>query len=45
MWENLVPFWRSENDQVISPNANSNPILQYVKWIVAESVGYYDPGR
>merc|ERR1719433_712098 len=31
-WENMVPFWQSDDRQYITPDPNSNPILYYMKW-------------
>ena len=45
LWENMIPFWESEKNQFLTPDANSNPISYYIQWIVGESVGSYDPGK
>merc|ERR1719220_867211 len=39
LWENMMPFWKSTSDQYITPDANSNPILYYIKWVVSDAVG------
>ena len=39
LWEGLVPFWKNENNMFITPDAQSNPALQYTKWVVSSSVG------
>ena len=39
LWEGLVPFWNNENNMFITPDAQSNPVLQYTKWVVSSSVG------
>lgn len=45
VWEDLLPVWRSELGQYITPDANSNPVIYYVKWTVGDTVGTYDPGE
>ena len=44
LWENMMPFWKSANNQYITPDALSNPIMYYIKWIVSESVGGFNSG-
>ena len=44
LWENMIPFWKSEKNRFLTPDANSNPILFYIQWVVGGSVGSYDPG-
>ena len=44
LWQDMIPIWKNDNDEYLTPDANSNPILLYCKWIVGETVGSYDPG-
>jgi len=44
IWENMVPFWKSTNNQYITPDPNSNPIMYYIKWVVSEMVGGFNAG-
>jgi len=44
VWENMVPFWKSSNNQYITPDPMSNPIMYYLKWVVSEMVGGFNAG-
>merc|ERR1712179_553203 len=44
LWENMVPFWTSDNKQHITPDPMSNPIIYFVKWVVSETVGGFNAG-
>ena len=44
LWENMMPFWKSDNNQYITPDPMSNPIMYYIKWVVSESVGGFNAG-
>merc|ERR1719283_511491 len=44
LWENMMPFWKSDNNQYITPDPMSNPIQYYIKWVVSESVGGFNAG-
>ena len=44
IWENMIPFWKSENNQYITPDPNSNPIMYYIKWVISEMVGGFNAG-
>merc|ERR1711974_468603 len=39
-----IPFWKSANNQYITPDPNSNPIMYYIKWVVSEMVGGFNAG-
>ena len=39
LWENMMPFWKSDNNQYITADPMSNPIMYHIKWVVSESVG------
>ena len=45
IWEDMIPFWKSANNQYITPDPNSNPILYYMKWEISESVGGLNAGK
>ena len=46
LWDNMVPFWvKAENNQYITPDPNSNPIIYYVRWEVADAVGSVNSGK
>ena len=40
----MVPFWKSTNNQYITPDPNSNPIMYYIKWVISEMVGGFNAG-
>jgi len=42
LWEGMVPLWKNSNDIYLTPDPNSNPILYYIKWVFADSVGGYN---
>lgn len=44
LWENMLPFWKSSNNQYITPDPNSNPIMYYIKWVVSEMVAGFNAG-
>merc|ERR1711978_569666 len=44
LWEGMMPFWKSDNNQYITPDPLSNPIMYYIKWVVSESVGGFNAG-
>ena len=44
IWEDMIPFWKSANNQYITPDPNSNPIMYYIKWVVSEMVGGFNAG-
>ena len=44
LWENMMPVWKSANNQYITPDPMSNPIIYYIKWVVSESVGGFNAG-
>ena len=44
LWEGMMPFWKSDNNQYITPDPMSNPIMYYIKWVVSESVGGFNAG-
>merc|ERR1712045_365175 len=44
LWDNMVPFWMSDNRQYITPDPNSNPMFYYIKWEISESVGGINAG-
>ena len=45
LWDNMVPFWVAENNQYITPDPNSNPIIYYVRWEVTDAVGSLNSGK
>ena len=40
----MLPFWKSSNNQYITPDPNSNPIMYYIKWVVSEMVAGFNAG-
>ena len=41
--ENMLPFWKSSNNQYITPDPNSNPAIYYIRWVVSEVVAGFNP--
>ena len=39
LWDNMVPLWKAENDQWITPDALSNPIINDGNWEIAGPPG------
>merc|ERR1712038_833905 len=39
LWDNMVPLWKAENDQYITPDALSNPIINDGNWEIAGPPG------
>ena len=36
----MVPFWKNANNIYLAPDAMSNPIVYYIKWVFsADSIG------
>merc|ERR1712192_223659 len=44
LWENMMPFWKSASDQYITPDANSNPIIYYIKWVASIYCKHHERG-
>eukprot|EP00088_Acartia_fossae_P069464 TRINITY_DN907_c0_g1_i2.p1 TRINITY_DN907_c0_g1~~TRINITY_DN907_c0_g1_i2.p1 ORF type:complete len:166 (+),score=31.65 TRINITY_DN907_c0_g1_i2:47-544(+) len=44
LWENMVPIFKADNGQYMTPDPNSNPIIYYLKWVVSETVGGFNAG-
>merc|ERR1712080_124427 len=44
LWENMVPLYKSDNNQYLTPDPNSNPVIYYLKWVVSENVGGFNAG-
>ena len=40
----MMPFWKSANNQYITPDPMSNPIIYFIKWVVSETVGGFNAG-
>ena len=45
LWDNMVPLWKAENDQYITPDATSNPVIYVVMWEIADQVGGFNSGK
>merc|ERR1712080_814630 len=43
-WQNMVPLYKSDNNQYLTPDPNSNPVIYYLKWVVSENVGGFNAG-
>ena len=35
LWEHMVPTWEGPGDWILTPDVNSNPIIYYIKWMIA----------
>ncbi|XP_023324918.1 uncharacterized protein LOC111698737 [Eurytemora carolleeae] len=44
LWENWIPLFKSESNQWLTPDPNSNPVIYYIKWVISETVGGFNAG-
>jgi len=44
LWENMVPLYKADNNQYLTPDPMSNPIIYFVKWVISETVGGFNAG-
>ena len=40
----MMPFWKSSDDQYLTPDPESSPSIYYLIWVVADNIGGFDAG-
>merc|ERR1711997_1101003 len=44
LWDNMIPFWMSDNRQYITPDPNSNPMFYYINKCFDQGLPFLDHG-